>query len=98
MIKSWVCAIDSWELKSHEETHVAQKGQGRCHQGSGTGAGSWREKEGFDETGDGMGVIFSEKRRGTPRKHSSDGEHECARRRKQALSEVWVSRLIEWEG
>lgn len=45
-----------------------------------------------------MGVIFSEKRRGTPRKHRSDGEHECARRRKQALSEVWVSRLIEWEG
>lgn len=77
---------------------MAQKGQGRLHQGSGTGAGSWREKKGFDEHGDGMGVIFSEKRRGTPRKHRSDGEHVCPRRRKQALSEVQVDRLTKWDG
>lgn len=95
MIKGWLCAMDSWGLGNPERDRVAQKGRGRHHQGSGTGVGSWRGRERFEEARDGMGVLFSGKGRGSVIKHRADGTRVCPRRSKQSLSEV---RVAKWDG
>lgn len=63
---------------------MAQKSQGRLHQGSGSGFGSWREKEDFEEARNGMGC-FSVGMGGSVIKHRADGKPVCLRRRKRTL-------------
>lgn len=66
-----------WIQESRRDMCVAQKDQGRLHQTSGTGVGSWRVKEGFEGARDGVGVLVSGKGRGSLAQHRAKGEHVC---------------------